>query len=82
MISDGDIAGSIMAAMPDTGVDLLLGVGGSPEAVTSACALKCLGGDLQCKLWPRNEGVLATAVRLACFTPFSSRSCSIRSGAN
>src|SRR5215213_6306880 len=50
MISDGDIAGSLMAAMPDTGVDLLLGIGGSPEAVTSACALKCLGGDIQCRL--------------------------------
>lgn len=56
MISDGDIAGGIMPALPGTGVDMLLGIGGSPEAVTTACALKCLGGDIQCRLWPRNEG--------------------------
>jgi fructose-1,6-bisphosphatase II len=64
MISDGDIAGSLMAAMPDTGVDLLLGIGGSPEAVTSACALKCLGGDIQCRLWPRNDGEREAAEKL------------------
>jgi fructose-1,6-bisphosphatase II len=38
-----------------TGIDVLMGIGGSPEAVIAACALKCLGGDMQCKLWPRNE---------------------------
>jgi fructose-1,6-bisphosphatase II len=64
MISDGDIAGSLMAAMPGTGVDLLLGIGGSPEAVTSACALKCLGGDIQCRLWPRNDGEREAAEKL------------------
>ena len=55
LISDGDIAGALMTAIPDTGIDVLMGIGGSPEAVVGACALKCVGGDMQCKLWPRNE---------------------------
>lgn len=55
LISDGDIAGALMTAIPDTGIDVLIGIGGSPEAVISACALKCVGGDMQCKLWPRND---------------------------
>jgi fructose-1,6-bisphosphatase II len=55
LISDGDIAGALMTTIPDTGIDVLMGIGGSPEAVVSACALKCVGGDMQCKLWPRDE---------------------------
>jgi fructose-1,6-bisphosphatase II len=55
LISDGDIAGATMTAIADTGIDVLMGIGGSPEAVVGACALRCLGGDMQCKLWPRNE---------------------------
>ena len=55
MISDGDVAGGLMPALEETGVDVLMGVGGSPEAVITAAALKCLGGDIQCKLWPRND---------------------------
>jgi len=56
MISDGDVAGAIMAAMDDyTGVDMLMGVGGSPEAVLAAAAMTCLGGEIQCRLWPRND---------------------------
>jgi len=55
MITDGDIAGAIMTALEDTGVDVLMGIGGSPEAVVSACALKCIGGDMQCRPYPRNE---------------------------
>jgi fructose-1,6-bisphosphatase II len=56
LITDGDVAGAVMAAMPgDTGVDVLMGIGGTPEAVLAACALKCLGGEMQCKLWPRSE---------------------------
>ncbi len=55
LISDGDVAGSIATAQDDSGVDILMGIGGSPEAVISAAALKCMGGDMQCKLWPRNE---------------------------
>jgi fructose-1,6-bisphosphatase II len=57
LISDGDVAGALMAAMEDyTGVDMLMGVGGSPEAVIAAAAMTCLGGEIQCRLWPRNEG--------------------------
>ena len=55
LISDGDVAGAVMAAMDDTGVDVLMGVGGAPEAVVAAVALRCLGGEIQCQLWPRND---------------------------
>jgi fructose-1,6-bisphosphatase II len=55
LIRDGDVAASIAAAQPGTGIDVLMGIGGSPEAVLSACALKCMGGEIQCKLWPRDE---------------------------
>src|SRR5262249_38034006 len=55
LITDGDIAGGIMPSVEETGMDMLLGIGGSPEAVTTACALKCLGGDIQCRYWPRND---------------------------
>ena len=55
LISDGDVAGAISAAWPETGVDILLGVGGTPEGVISAAALKCMGGEIQAKLWPRND---------------------------
>ncbi|MEJ5915100.1 class II fructose-bisphosphatase [Pseudokineococcus sp. 1T1Z-3] len=54
-ITDGDVAGAIMAARPDTGVDLLLGVGGTPEGIIAACALKALGGVLQGKLAPTDD---------------------------
>jgi fructose-1,6-bisphosphatase II len=55
LITDGDVAGSIAAASEDTGIDILLGIGGSPEAVISAAALACLGGEIQCRLWPRDD---------------------------
>lgn len=55
LIIDGDVAGGLMAAMPETGIDILMGVGGSPEAVITACALRCVGGDMQTRLWPRND---------------------------
>jgi len=55
LITDGDVAPSIAAADEDSGVDLVMGVGGTPEGVISAAALKCLGGGMQGKLWPRNE---------------------------
>src|SRR5579884_2474803 len=49
LITDGDVAGAIMAAMPEySGVDVLMGIGGTPEAVLAACGLKCLGGEMQC----------------------------------
>ncbi len=53
-ISDGDVAGAISAARDTTGVDLLLGIGGTPEGIIAACALKCLGGEIQARLWPRD----------------------------
>jgi fructose-1,6-bisphosphatase II len=55
LITDGDVAPSIAAADEGTGVDLLMGIGGTPEGVISAAALKCLGGGMQGKLWPRND---------------------------
>jgi fructose-1,6-bisphosphatase II len=61
-ISDGDVAGAIMAARPDTGVDLLLGIGGTPEGIIAACAIKCLGGVLQGRLWPTDDDERAKAV--------------------
>jgi len=54
-ISDGDVAGAIMAARPDTGIDLLLGVGGTPEGIITACAMKCLDGVIQGRLWPKDD---------------------------
>jgi fructose-1,6-bisphosphatase II len=54
-LPDGDVAGAIMTAREGTGLDLLLGIGGTPEGVIAACALKCLGGALQGKLWPRDD---------------------------
>jgi fructose-1,6-bisphosphatase II len=54
-ITDGDVAGAIMAARDGTGIDLLLGIGGTPEAIIAACALKCLGGVIQGQLAPRDE---------------------------
>ncbi len=55
LIRDGDVAPAIAAARGGTGVDLLMGVGGTPEGVISAAAIKCLGGSLQGRLWPRND---------------------------
>lgn len=55
LISDGDVAGAIAAATEGTGIDLLLGIGGSPEGIISACAIKCLRGTIQAKLYPRND---------------------------
>jgi fructose-1,6-bisphosphatase II len=55
LIRDGDVAPSIAAAQPFTGVDLVMGIGGTPEGVISAAAIKCLGGAIQGKLWPRND---------------------------
>jgi len=55
MITDGDITAAIAPSIMDSGIDLYLGIGGSPEAVLSAAALKCLGGDMQAMMWPRDE---------------------------
>ncbi len=55
LITDGDVAGALMTAWPDSGVDLLMGIGGTPEGVISACALKCMGGEIQGKIHPRDD---------------------------
>jgi len=55
LITDGDVAPAIAAARPDSGIDILMGIGGTPEGVIAACALKCLGGDMQGRLYPRND---------------------------
>ena len=55
LIRDGDVAPAIAAARPETSIDLLMGIGGTPEGVISAAALKCVGGAMQGKLWPRND---------------------------
>jgi fructose-1,6-bisphosphatase II len=55
LIRDGDVAPSIAATQASTGIDMLMGVGGTPEGVISAAAIKCMGGAIQAKLWPRND---------------------------
>ncbi|MEJ5255466.1 MAG: class II fructose-bisphosphatase [Acidimicrobiales bacterium] len=55
LIPDGDVAGAISTAWPDSGADILFGVGGTPEGVIAAAALKCMGGQIQGRLWPRND---------------------------
>jgi fructose-1,6-bisphosphatase II len=55
MIGDGDIAAAIAPSLPESDVDLYMGIGGSPEAVLAAAGIKCLGGDMQCKMWPRGR---------------------------
>ncbi|MFF3461423.1 class II fructose-bisphosphatase [Streptomyces sp. NPDC002619] len=62
LISDGDVAGSILALREGTGIDLLLGVGGTPEGIISACAVKCLGGTIQGKLWPKDDAERGRAI--------------------
>lgn len=55
LISDGDVAAAIQAALPMSEVDVLMGIGGTPEGVISAAAISCIGGGIQCKAWPRDE---------------------------
>lgn len=61
LISDGDVSPAINAAIEGTGVHMLLGIGGAPEGVIAAAALKCLGGDMQAKLYPENDAEIARA---------------------
>ena len=61
MILHGDVSAGVMTAIDDPPADILMGIGGAPEAVITACALKCLGGEIQCKLWPRNDDERALA---------------------
>ena len=62
LIGDGDVAGAIATAQDETAADVLLGIGGSPEAVIAAAALLCMGGEIQCKLWPRDDGERQEAI--------------------
>ncbi len=55
LIMDGDVSGALMTAWPDSGIDVLLGIGGSPEGVLAACALRAMGGEIQGRLYARNE---------------------------
>jgi fructose-1,6-bisphosphatase II len=55
LITDGDVSGALMTAWPESGIDMLIGIGGSPEGVLAACALKCMNGEIQAKLYPRDE---------------------------
>ncbi|MGH3358013.1 MAG: class II fructose-bisphosphatase [Nocardioidaceae bacterium] len=61
-ITDGDVAGAILAASPGTGVDMLVGVGGTPEGIIAACAMKCMGGLIQGRLWPTDDAERERAV--------------------
>ncbi|HZQ85926.1 MAG TPA: class II fructose-bisphosphatase [Acidimicrobiales bacterium] len=63
LISDGDVAGAISTAWPESGADVLFGIGGTPEGVLAAAALKCMGGEIQGRLWPRNDEERQAAVR-------------------
>ena len=62
IIADGDVAGAISTAQEGTGADILFGIGGTPEGVIAAAAIKCMGGEMQTKLWPRNEAERKAAV--------------------
>jgi len=55
LITDGDVAGALMTAWPDSGIDVLLGIGGTPEGVLAACAIRAMGGEIQGKLFARND---------------------------
>lgn len=59
LIPDGDVAGALMTAWPDSGIDVLMGIGGTPEGVLSACALRAMGGEIQGRMYARNEKELA-----------------------
>ncbi|HSS93700.1 MAG TPA: fructose-bisphosphatase class II, partial [Candidatus Dormibacteraeota bacterium] len=54
-LEEGDVAGAVMAAMPGSGIDAAIGIGGLHATLVAACAVRCLGGALQARLWPRNE---------------------------
>ena len=62
LITDGDVAGAIMTAWPESNIDVLIGIGGTPEGVLAACALKCMGGEIQGRLYPRDEREAAVAL--------------------
>ena len=61
-ITDGDVAGAISAARDGSGVDVLMGIGGTPEGIIAACALKCMGGAIQGRLWPKDDAEREKAI--------------------
>jgi fructose-1,6-bisphosphatase II len=68
LISDGDVGAAMMAAWPGSGIDVMIGSGGTQEAIMAACVMRCLGGELHCRPWVRHEEE-AAAVRAAGFDP-------------
>jgi fructose-1,6-bisphosphatase II len=54
-LEEGDIAGAVMSALPGSGIDAAIGIGGVDATLIAACAVRCLGGEIQARLWPRNE---------------------------
>ncbi|NPV28760.1 MAG: class II fructose-bisphosphatase [Firmicutes bacterium] len=64
LITDGDVAPAVAAAFEGTGVDMLLGIGGAPEGVLAAAALRCLGGEMQARLWPMDDDEVARARKM------------------
>ena len=64
LIPDGDVAGAISTAEPNSGADIMFGIGGTPEGVIAAAALKCMGGAIHGKLWPRNETERTAALEM------------------
>jgi fructose-1,6-bisphosphatase II len=63
LITDGDVSASLLAVSENSPVDLLWGIGGTPEGVISAAAIKCIGGQLLGRLWPRNDGERSAALK-------------------
>ncbi len=64
LIPDGDVAGALMTSWPDSGIDALMGIGGTPEGVLAACALRAMGGEIQGKLHARNEGEIRRGLEM------------------
>jgi fructose-1,6-bisphosphatase II len=73
IVSDGDVGLAMMAAWPGSGIDVMIGSGGTREGIVAACAMRCLGGELQCRPWVRHEDE-AAAMRAAGFDPEASLS--------
>lgn len=63
MISDGDVSGAIETSIMESQADMLMGIGGTPEGVIAACAMKCLGGTIWGRLWPRNDDERQRAIK-------------------
>lgn len=63
LIMDGDVAGAIAACQPTNSIDIMMGIGGTPEGIITACAMKCMGGEIQGKLWPKDEAEAEKARR-------------------